>query len=1029
MPIRGENVGTAYVRILADGSGLSDQVRDDLQKGEADFARAGDDDAAAFGDAYAKRLKKDRPTLQKDIEKTFTLEGERIKRLTDEMGSNFYRNMEKSILRRTSKGRVGEKILGQIRKDFLKGGGYDAFGKGFEDLFARLPGLEEAALREMAREEQRATKESINLQKEREREFQASVDRAVAAYERIGRGEKKSGEKIRVSIRRTIAHIKELHRELEDMPSLGGDDRDSIRKTFDDMETGLVRVSPRLRRFNGTLGRTVPVIGRAFGKESRNDFIHFFGSSIQGISSLIFKIPKLAEGVLGVVGTFKELRQTTGIFKSLTGAFSGAGKAGSGLFSSLAAGAVAIPIVVAVIGTMVSAVSLLLGTITALASTISFALVGALGVLAGAMAPVAAGIAVLVAGIASMSDAQKKALKEAIKPFTDEMRALGQIASKELFRDAPAMASRLGKVFTGLRPLVKGIAISIREVADGWIAALEGPGFKRFKDEMGKFLPDAVKSLGQTFGNVIGGIGGLFVGLIPATERFLGWLNRITEKFADWANSASGQNQIKSFMDDALESAKSLGHFIGELGGLLGDLLFNAEGKKTGDSLFDSMADAIKRFRDYIADGKLEQWFKDSKKFAEDLGDALVAIGKVLDALDSPGFRSFASFMIDGFTRLASVVESVIEPIANFAKGLKQVFEGDFSGAFDTLINNLKSLPGNILNVMTLGFGEELLNIGKNIIQGLWDGIVSILESFISFVGSIPQRLIDAFIHPLGIASPSTVFAQFGRDIIQGLLNGLIELLTLPITVITDLASRLGSAFTAVIGPAFDYAKGKAKAFAGFLSDNLSNAMQFARDKASSVGSFFSGGFSGAMSAARSGASRLAGMFTGTLASAFKGARSAAGGVRDAFGWVGDKIDWLIGKVKSLINWLGNIKIPSLDPGGGVPFVPGIKTGGLVDAFGLHKVKKMAHGGLANFAQKYQIGEAGREAIVPLNRPLGQVDPAVRLLSAFAQGKLGEITNNNGRTLDASGWVIQTDTADPAAVAQETLDALVAKFS
>lgn len=34
-------------------------------------------------------------------------------------------------------------------------------------------------------------------------------------------------------------------------------------------------------------------------------------------------------------------------------------------------------------------------------------------------------------------------------------------------------------------------------------------------------------------------------------------------------------------------------------------------------------------------------------------------------------------------------------------------------------------------------------------------------------------------------------------------------------------------------------------------------------------------------------------------------------------------------------------------------------------------------------------GEAGSEAIVPLDRPLSQVDPSVRGLSAFAQGKLG----------------------------------------
>jgi hypothetical protein len=36
-------------------------------------------------------------------------------------------------------------------------------------------------------------------------------------------------------------------------------------------------------------------------------------------------------------------------------------------------------------------------------------------------------------------------------------------------------------------------------------------------------------------------------------------------------------------------------------------------------------------------------------------------------------------------------------------------------------------------------------------------------------------------------------------------------------------------------------------------------------------------------------------------------------------------------------------------------------------------------------------GEAGPEALVPLNRPLSMVDPAVRTLSAIAQGKMSVV--------------------------------------
>lgn len=47
---------------------------------------------------------------------------------------------------------------------------------------------------------------------------------------------------------------------------------------------------------------------------------------------------------------------------------------------------------------------------------------------------------------------------------------------------------------------------------------------------------------------------------------------------------------------------------------------------------------------------------------------------------------------------------------------------------------------------------------------------------------------------------------------------------------------------------------------------------------------------------------------------------------------------------------------------------------------------KTAKGGTFSGAQARIIGEAGPEAVVPLNRPLNQVDPSVRALSAIAQG-------------------------------------------
>lgn len=67
-------------------------------------------------------------------------------------------------------------------------------------------------------------------------------------------------------------------------------------------------------------------------------------------------------------------------------------------------------------------------------------------------------------------------------------------------------------------------------------------------------------------------------------------------------------------------------------------------------------------------------------------------------------------------------------------------------------------------------------------------------------------------------------------------------------------------------------------------------------------------------------------------------------------------------------------------------------------------------------------GEAGREAVVPLDRPLSQIDPSVRALAAIAQGKMGA-----GGGIEAGAIQIVVPNANPHLVAVSVMDELAAK--
>jgi hypothetical protein len=76
-------------------------------------------------------------------------------------------------------------------------------------------------------------------------------------------------------------------------------------------------------------------------------------------------------------------------------------------------------------------------------------------------------------------------------------------------------------------------------------------------------------------------------------------------------------------------------------------------------------------------------------------------------------------------------------------------------------------------------------------------------------------------------------------------------------------------------------------------------------------------------------------------------------------------------------------------------------------------------------------GEAGREAYVPLDRPLNQIDPAVRALAAFAQGKMsmasgGVVGASRMLTISPGAITVISPHSDPALVAESVMDRFVA---
>lgn len=106
------------------------------------------------------------------------------------------------------------------------------------------------------------------------------------------------------------------------------------------------------------------------------------------------------------------------------------------------------------------------------------------------------------------------------------------------------------------------------------------------------------------------------------------------------------------------------------------------------------------------------------------------------------------------WTFLTDTVSKVINWGVNLASKGKQAA----TDLFNNIVNTLKNLPG------------EMLNIGKNLVQGIWNGINNAKDWVINKIKSFGNSIVDGIKSVFGIHSPSTVFRdQVGKNLALGI--------------------------------------------------------------------------------------------------------------------------------------------------------------------------------------------------------------------------------------------------------------------
>lgn len=161
-------------------------------------------------------------------------------------------------------------------------------------------------------------------------------------------------------------------------------------------------------------------------------------------------------------------------------------------------------------------------------------------------------------------------------------------------------------------------------------------------------------------------------------------------------------------------------------------------------------------------------------------------------------FDGIVSGVIEKATALKDGVVRHFQLLVDLVTAL---FRGDFSGAFQAA----KDILANFLSTLNEIFGglpAKMLQVGKDLMMGLVDGVKSMMSNAVDAVKGVGNNIVDGFKGLLGIQSPSKVFHEFGEEIGQGLADGIDASTPTAVTAIERLGSAVASAGRAMVSGA-----------------------------------------------------------------------------------------------------------------------------------------------------------------------------------------------------------------------------------
>ncbi len=341
-----------------------------------------------------------------------------------------------------------------------------------------------------------------------------------------------------------------------------------------------------------------------------------------------------------------------------------------------------------------------------------------------------------------------------------------------------------------------------------------------------RFVPGAFTGIRTALGLLTGPVGWIItaIGLIVAAwaTDFLGLRTTVTENWGKVVDFFGGVwDKLKTFIGNVGEAfSKGWNAVKDTFQAAKDNVKNNLDAIKHNMGVAGRAVGAVFRgdWRTALAAGTelLDNWWSG-------LNDMLGGIPQKVYDLGSRIVTRLRDGMGSVWSTLQSNVTNNLDAMRhNFriaGEGLKALFQGDWNRALKAaqeVFDNWWSAVNDFFG----GIPQKMLEFGKDLIQGLIDGVKSMLTGAVDAVKGVGESVVNGFKNLLGIESPSKVFHEFGADIGEGLAQGIESKEARVLGAVADIArsATAGAAFGARSAGTFG-SEGWVKAITDGLDD------------------------------------------------------------------------------------------------------------------------------------------------------------------------------------------------------------------